>query len=151
MFDPSSARLLKIAAQCNEMMATLARRVAEQADVLSAKSAIDIRSYTDRVCLELFVDAELSQGTALTWWIELVWRQSKWGVEAAVRIVHRDGQDLLQQVAAHECSSEETCFESLMEAAATLTAMSDVATLIAEHSCQSSPRSTSPPTGPSSS
>ncbi len=76
----------------------------EVADSLRAKPSVrevlrnyDIRKYEGIPTLEAYADAELANGTALSWGIELRYEENYWIVEAALRKNHRDGQDVLQE------------------------------------------------------
>jgi hypothetical protein len=55
------------------------------------------RYHGDGPVIECYVDGERSDGLAVAWWLEAMWRQDCWRTEASLRITSPDGQNPLHE------------------------------------------------------
>jgi hypothetical protein len=69
----------------NERLADWGRQVRSAPAVRSAMRGMDIRNYASGTVIELFVDAELASGGAMTWWCDVLPADGRWAIRASVR------------------------------------------------------------------
>ena len=79
-------------ARLKETFAELARSLRLQAGVKSVVQWLDIPLLGDGYRIELYTDAEMSDGRALGWRLEVAWSGQNWIVEGGVTINDATGQ-----------------------------------------------------------
>ncbi len=97
-------RLLCEIGSCHRFLANHARNVGEMADVVSSHHSFDMASVECTFRLEEYVDAELANGQAYSWSLEIVLSDNSIKVAAEIRRIHDLGQDLVEQIAEREFS-----------------------------------------------
>ena len=75
----------------------LAEHLRSQYNVLSVKQDIYFQQIESYVGLELYVDAELRNGKAICWWLEINWTEERWVIETCVLVNHNQCQDKLKE------------------------------------------------------
>ncbi|MGH9117574.1 MAG: hypothetical protein ACRD0A_06765 [Acidimicrobiales bacterium] len=90
------------------------------------------RCYVDGSVVECYVDAELTSGNAVGFWLEFRYRDGEWIIESSVRRNTIHGQDELRELPTRLAVSDDE-FASELDAAATMLVMSstslDLATI----------------------
>lgn len=81
-------------ARLKETFAELARSLRLQAGVKSVVQWLDIPLLGDGYRIELYTDAEMSDGRALGWRLEVAWSGQNWIVEGGVTINDATGHTL---------------------------------------------------------
>lgn len=66
-----SSSTLKLLAVLSEQLVEHAAELRARPEVVHVARGVDVRMYESGPVLELYVDAELRNGRALTWWIDL--------------------------------------------------------------------------------
>ena len=94
----AGAEVLEAVAAANEKLIDLAARLRKRPEVRQVVRGLDCRRYASGAMLEGYVDAELTAGRALSWWLEVHWGQGAWVIESDVRVVHDAGQDGVQEL-----------------------------------------------------
>lgn len=89
-------RLLNAVADSNEQLNTLSERLRLSPGAVSVVRDLDIRKYETGTVIEMFLDVELQSGRAISWGLDIHCRETEWDIDASVRIIHQDGQDLIQ-------------------------------------------------------
>jgi len=91
--------ILTAAAGWREQSLQLAARLRDDPVVREVTSGLDVRAYTSGVVLELFIDAELTTGTAITFWIDVIPQaEERWRITSEVRGMRGTEQELLRPV-----------------------------------------------------
>ena len=104
-------KLLVAIGTCHVLMKHHAHEVRSRPKVTSVTHWINMYNVDDAFRLEEYVDAELSDGSAISWALELTVTEQSIGVEADIRRIHKGGQDVLSEIAdciystAIECSN----------------------------------------------
>lgn len=93
---------MRAIAQARQAMIGLATRLRREPAVREATSGIDVREYTDAISnveplyVELWTEAELRDGDAKAWLLDLRWDGSVWEIEADLVLQTHAGQDVLK-------------------------------------------------------
>lgn len=90
--------LLASIAECHSQLKDHAKKLRSDPKVVSVVHWTDMTNLANGVRLEESVDAELNSGEALSWCIQLQVNSAGIEVEADIRRIHRDGQDLVIQI-----------------------------------------------------
>ena len=89
-------KFLETVAINNKKFIKLAEHLRSQFNVLSVSQNINCQQFESSVVLELSVDAELRNGKAVCWWLELNWTNKQWVIDTCVLVNHNQGQDKLK-------------------------------------------------------
>ena len=106
-------RLICIIGRCHRFLSDHARSVGMMEDVISSIHSFDMTSLEGSFRLEEYVDAELVNGQAYSWSVEIVLNDLSINVEAEIRRIHEAGQDLVESIAACEFLDLDQCSTSL--------------------------------------
>ena len=79
------------------------------------------------VGIEWFADAEFCNGAALSFGLEVSWDSGEWLVVPGIRIIHREGEDDLVDVAQRHAVDDADMCVSLLAAARQLSSLRDEA------------------------
>ena len=99
--NPESLALLSAIGDCHGKLRDHAIRLRDRPAVREATHVCDMPALGGAFRVEEFVDAELGSGDAICWFLEVTITADGVTVEADVRRVHSQGQDLLVGIA--EC------------------------------------------------
>ena len=88
-----SATILRALAGVREQFLVLAQRLEREADVLEVTSDFDVRSYQNKTWIESFVEAKLTTGNFVVWWLDIREHEGEWLLEPVVFIQHSERQD----------------------------------------------------------
>jgi hypothetical protein len=90
--------LLSALAEHREAMISLAVDLRRRRQVAEVTTGIDIRKYeSGEIRVESYVDAELRDGRALCWWLEMSSADpARWTIGASLRENNASGQDVLR-------------------------------------------------------
>src|SRR6478609_11505950 len=90
--------VIRALARVRDHMIERAQLLRTNAAVTQVTSRIDIRDHGGKdVYIEIYIDAELTDGRALTWMLEARTEQSAWTVEASVNETSTAGQDVIRE------------------------------------------------------
>lgn len=84
---------------CHRLLKDHADRLASRSVVRTVKHWSDMSNIDGAFRLEEYVDAELKNGQAISWCLELTLTADAMMVEADVRRIHREGQDVIEAIA----------------------------------------------------
>jgi len=93
---------IRAIAHARQAMIDLSVRLRREPAVREASSGMDVREYTDAfsnekpLCVELWTEAELRDGDARAWLLDLRWDGSVWEIEADLVLQTHVGQDVLK-------------------------------------------------------
>jgi hypothetical protein len=120
--DTIAYSLLIAIGNCHGLLKNHAAELVSRSVVKAVKHWFDISSLQDAVRLEEYVDAELVDGEAVSWCLELTITLEGVAVEADVRRVHRNGQDVLLEIADRKYENVLDCSKEIIEITQTLCA-----------------------------
>jgi len=84
--------------RCHRLLKDHADQLASRSGVRTAKHWSDMSNVDDAFRLEEYVDAELANGQAVSWCLELTLTADGIKVEADVRRIHEEGQDVVAEI-----------------------------------------------------
>jgi len=97
--NPESLALLSAVGNCHRKLRDHAIRLRDRPAVREVTHVCDMPALDGAFRVEEFVDAELVSGDAISWFLEVTVTPDGVVVEADVRRVHSQGQDLLVGIA----------------------------------------------------
>lgn len=97
--SPELLALLSAIGNCHTQLQNHAIRLRDRALVREVKHLCDMPALDTAFRVQEFVDAELVSGDAISWGLEVTFTLDDVTVEADVRRVHSQGQDLLVSIA----------------------------------------------------
>jgi len=124
--DTNTFNLLVTIGKCHVLLKRHADGLLSRAAVKTVKHWCDMPSLHDAFRLEEYVDAELVNGEAVSWCLELTITLEGVLLEADVRRIHHDGQDVVAEIANREFKNVEGCLEEIFEITQRLCASSDL-------------------------
>jgi hypothetical protein len=83
--------LNSIAASYTRIM-KFTHQIRSQPMVKQATDRFEIRNFQTGNLLVEYIDAELANGNAINWWLEINWDGQQWGIESHVGINRNGGQ-----------------------------------------------------------
>lgn len=115
----SVERVLSALASLNKSLTVLAKRLRSAPGVTKTSHGMDVHRLPDGIYLDAYVEAELTSGNTLIWWLETHDSGGAWIVTPEVRIQTDQGQDLVRSLTETAVSSDELP-ETLVRLAAQL-------------------------------
>ena len=97
--DKNTYNLLFTIGKCNRVLKDHANELASRSGVTEITHWSDMEIVDDAFRLKEFVDAELVNGQAISWRLELTLMPEGITVEADVRRIHDKGFDVLEEIA----------------------------------------------------
>ena len=88
----TAIELLEALASSNEKLTKLAQLVRGQHEVIRVVNSLECRKYLTGSMLEGYVDAELRNGKALCWYLEVRWSDASWIIDTQILINDSEGQ-----------------------------------------------------------
>lgn len=85
--------------KCHQTLKNHAKKIALRSSVKAVTQWSDISIVDEAFRLEEYVDAELSSGQAISWRLEVTLTRTEIMVEADVRRIHGEGQDVIATIA----------------------------------------------------
>jgi hypothetical protein len=116
----NAVQLLESLAQCKARLIELAHDLREHPRVVTALHAVECWPYGSGSMLELYLDVELREGQALSWWLEVTWGSEAWHIESRVSLIDEQGSTTLKNFPDHTATIYEDFLQYLH------TAMSDL-------------------------
>lgn len=113
--------IIALLGDVSSKMRTLADSLRSRGQVTRVDRTCDPRNGDAGPSVEWFVDAELSNGEALSWHLLVYWSENGWIIESEVRRVHAAGSDLEIQLETQRAGHEELS-DALLAAADELVA-----------------------------
>jgi hypothetical protein len=92
-----AVKILEALATCNSIFTELAAKVRNQANVTRVIHNLECRQYQSEFCIEGYVDAELHDGNAVAWYLEVRWNDEVWVIESRILVNDPQGQYTLKQ------------------------------------------------------
>ena len=102
-------RFLLAIGECHRLLSNHAVRLRELGDVRTVQHVPYIQELADAFRLGEFVDAELVTGNAISWCLEITVTGQKIAVEADVRRIHSEGQDVIVTIGEYIFSTDAAC------------------------------------------
>ena len=90
-----STRVLEAIAKCNEQFIALSHWL-RSSGYKGVTQGVDCRAYETGTMLEAYVEAELSDGRIICWWLDISWNQASWRIASSVVLNNDDGQEVLK-------------------------------------------------------
>ena len=97
--DQDSYNLFITIGRCHRLLKDHADKLASRSVVRAVKQWSDMSNVDGAFRLEEYVDVELADGQAMSWCLEVTLTQDSIMVEADVRRIHDEGQDVLATIA----------------------------------------------------
>lgn len=72
-------------------------RIRNAPQVVAVTDDTDFKTYDSGPVMDCYVDAELTSGLAVSWWLEITWAAPQFMMAASVSVTHSNGQDAIQQ------------------------------------------------------
>lgn len=92
-----AANLLEIIADSNEKLITLSQGLRSKTEVIRVLHSLECRRYSTGTVLQGYVDAEIQNGKAICWWLEVHWGEGKWVIESRVLVNSDQGQETAKE------------------------------------------------------
>jgi hypothetical protein len=102
-------RFLLAIGECHRRLSHHAIRLRELGDVRTVQHMAYMPELADAFRLDQFVDAELVTGDAISWWLEITVTGQNIAVEADVRRIHSEGQDVIVTIGEYIFSTDAAC------------------------------------------
>jgi hypothetical protein len=112
--------LLEAVATSNEKLISLSETLQSHPAVVRALRGFDCRYYQTGVMVELYVDAELQNGYAMSWWVDLSWTETNWIIESKILINRDQGQEVLKEFPDKSPETLKDLIDQLKETISTL-------------------------------
>jgi len=108
--------LLLAIGECHRCLTLHAVHLRELCDrVRAVKHGVEMPELIDSYRLEEYVDAELASGEAISWCLEITVTNTDILVEADVRRIHAEGQDVIAQIGEYRFSTVSECSAQLRD------------------------------------
>ena len=91
--------LLGALGDVNRLFRDHAVRLERRSDVRSAKTKVEVVNYQHGAMVEGFVEAEMNDGTALCWCLEITWTDDAFRIEATLDRNSNDRAETLDRLA----------------------------------------------------
>jgi hypothetical protein len=115
--DFNAYRLLLAIGECHRLLVRHAINLRQTIGVKTVEDVTDMPDLPNGFRIEEFVDAELISGEAVSWRLEVTVAQEGVFVEADVRRIHSEGQDLILDVGRTSYAKDAQCAAALPEIA----------------------------------
>lgn len=115
--DQDCYALLLAIGTCHDLLKDHARQVRQHPDVCDVAHWLDAHTLGNAFQMTGFVDAELRNGEAISWRLELNLSRASFTIESDVRSIHRKGQDVIEVVAEVTYPAAEACAAGLLDTA----------------------------------
>jgi hypothetical protein len=110
--------LLRALAAIRQEMITVAQKLRDHRFVVIAESKLDVRDYpVGGLQLHAYLDVELRDTRAISYWIEARWEAAYWVVEASVDELRDSNRQCIQAFAPRSMLNDEELPQILLEAA----------------------------------
>ena len=101
----AASTVFTVMARYNERLIQLAGKISKLPEVGKLTDEFEFRDYRTGPRLEAYIDAELTDGVALTWWLDLDWSSEAWIINASIILTTDQGRDPLMEYPEKEVSS----------------------------------------------
>ena len=115
-------RVLECIAACNEELMALSRWLESVPGIKGVTRALEFRAYKSGTMLEAYVEAELAEGKALCWWLDVSWNDQHWRIEPSVLVNDTQGQRVLRDFLEKTPRTVDDFIDQLKEATSDLAA-----------------------------
>jgi hypothetical protein len=115
VMDKDSYRLFVAIGTCHRLLKGHAKETRGRLGVSGVTHWLDVNDLDDAFRLEEHVDAELANGQAISWRLELTLSPGSFTVESDIRRIHQDGQDVLEEVADCTYPTAGECAAGILE------------------------------------
>jgi hypothetical protein len=105
--ETTARQLMDTLAQLTELFRHNAVTVGKHTKVSKTLNALEFTRSTTGPLLTGYLDAELKDGTALSWLLDVAWTDESWSIQAKLARSTRDGQDTIQELPGEEISGFE--------------------------------------------
>jgi hypothetical protein len=92
----SAIQLLETMGKNRTRLAQIAEMLKEKSGVLSTSSGLQVQQYPDECVIEGYISTELSNGSAIDWWLEVHWNSDEWIVSSETLRNTPQGQDVVE-------------------------------------------------------
>jgi hypothetical protein len=89
--------LLEMIADSNEKFIALSQYLRSKSTVIRVLHSFECRKYATGAMLQGYVDAEVQNGKAICWWLEVHWGKGKWVIEFRVLVNGDQGQETIKE------------------------------------------------------
>jgi hypothetical protein len=120
MMDNDVYTLFRTVGACHRRLKDFAFIIKQSSCVTNVTHWLDIYDLDGGSRVEEYVDAELLNGEAISWRLEITLTPEHCVIEADVRKIHKLGQDLVADVSDRTFSTVAECAQGLMESLQTL-------------------------------
>lgn len=105
--------LLAAIGECHRQLKQHAIHLCDHIKVRDVVHVIEMPELFESYRLQEYVDAELVSGEAISWCLEITLTKTTILVEADVRRIHSQGQDIIDSIGEYEYSTEAECASHL--------------------------------------
>lgn len=95
--EAAAKSMLDLQGEVKELLRNHAIAVRKLQDVIRTLDALEVIGYSSGPVLEGYVEAELRDGSALSWLLEVSWDNEGWAIDARLARSSRDRQDTLKE------------------------------------------------------
>src|SRR5437870_10534462 len=102
------------------LLSNLAQSLRQSPGVISVHTGLELRNYRSGSVIEAYVEAEMSHGCAVTWWLDVRSFSDGWEFAASILGTDEEGQFTLKHlpkgVAVNLQSASKALFDTVMQA-----------------------------------
>jgi len=128
--NKQALELLRGIALSNEVLITLSQDLRTRPEVVRVLHSLEARKHPSGAALEGYVDAELNNGKAICWWMDVYWKEEQWIIECSILLQTDEGQQVIKEFPEKTASSIEEFVNRLDEATRELTSNTDIQRLL---------------------
>jgi len=128
-----ATKLLKVMATNHRRFDDFARQLRSRSEVSSVVSSLHPQQYSVESMLECYVDAELVNGKAICWWLEVTWDNTTWHIETRVLVNDEQGQYTIKEFPDRATETFDGFLEQFTQATVELLANEEAINLASRH------------------
>lgn len=128
--NKQALELLGGIARSNEMLITLSQDLRTMPEVVRVLHSLEARNHPSGAALEGYVDAELHNGKAICWWMDVYWKEEQWIIDCSILVQTDEGQQVVKEFPEKTASSIEEFVNRLDEATRELTSNTHIHSLL---------------------
>ena len=121
--EETARKILGALGQVNRILRNHAVRLEQRPDVKSTETRLEVVNYQNGPMVEGFVEAEMDNGTALCWCLDLTWSEDTFRIEGSLDRNSVEGSETLKQLPVKALRNVEQLPDALAEITHTLLAL----------------------------
>lgn len=113
--ETTARRLLEVLARIKDLLRNHGIVIRRQKNVSRTQDALEVIPYNSGPVIEGYVEAELQDGSAISWLLDVTWNNEQWKIAARLTRSARDTQETLWELEEQTVSDFEQFTNRLTE------------------------------------